>query len=280
MGEFLQRELLHMGDNVLTLGHVLSAIVVLLVARLISFLFVQGFHRYARRRKLDKGREYAFVTLFKYFLYTISIFLAIQALGISLNVIWAGTAALFVGLGFGLQQIFRDMVSGLILLIERTVEVNDVVIVDGIIGSVVRIGLRTSEVETRDKEVIIIPNAKLVSENVVNWSHNKMCTRFQVDVIVGFHADVDEVERILLEVAAGHPAVTREPAPRVAFQAFGEHHFIFKLHYFTHEFLANEFVMSDLRFRIVRSFREQGIEIPFPQRDVHLHGSVPTPAHD
>lgn len=274
MGDFLNKVLLHVGNIDLTMANVLMALLILVGARVASFLFAKSFHQYALRRRLDPGREYATRMLFKYFLYTLSLFLAIQALGVSVNMLWAGAAALFVGLGFGLQQIFNDIVSGLILLVEGTVEVNDVVIVDGIVGVVVRIGLRTSEVETIEKVVIIIPNSKLVSNQVVNWSHNNSCTRFQVELRVAYGSDVQLVERVLLEAADAHPQVRKDPPPRVGLRNFGESGLEFSLYYFSEEFLGNEFVKSDLRFTIERLFREHGVQIPFPQRDLWLRQPI------
>lgn len=274
MDDFLNKVLLHIGNTDLTMANILLALLILVGARFLSFLFGKSFHQYALRRRLDAGREYATRTLFKYFLYTLALFLAIQALGVSINVLWAGAAALFVGLGFGIQQIFNDIVSGLILLVEGMVEVNDVVIVDGIVGVVVRIGLRTSEVETRDRVVIIIPNSKLVSQNVVNRSHNKTSTRFNVEVGVAYGSDTALVERLLLQAAAEHPQVRKDPAPRVGFRDFGDSALQFSLFYFSEEFLANEFVKSDLRFTIDRLFREHGVKIPFPQRDLWLRQPV------
>jgi len=270
MSEFLNKVLLHIGNTDLTMGNILMALLVLLVARLVGFVFAKTFHQYALRRKIDAGREYAARTLVIYFLYTIAVFLSIQALGVSVNMVWAGAAALFVGLGFGVQQIFNDIVSGLILLIEGTVEVNDVVIVDGIVGVVVKIGLRTSQVETRDRVVMIIPNSKLVSENVVNWSHNKTYSRFHVEVGVAYSSDIQLVCRLLLQAADEHPLVQKEPAPKVAFRDFGDSALRFSLNYFSEEFLANEFVKSDLRFAIEALFRKHGVRIPFPQRDLWL----------
>ncbi len=196
MNEILDQTLVHFGNYNLTVGNVLSAMAVLLVARIISFALGTIIHRYAGQHKIDSGREYAVRTLMKYLLYTMALLLATQAMGINLNVIWAGAAALLVGLGFGLQHFFNDLVSGLILLVEGTVEVNDVVIVNGIMGVVVKIGLRTSHVQTRDREVIIIPNSKLVSENVVNWSHNNTSTRFALKVGVAYSSNPELVKQL------------------------------------------------------------------------------------
>lgn len=280
MEEVLDLRLLHFGTVVITVRHLLWALSIILVARLVSYLLTSALHRFAERRKVDPGREYAVRTLIQYLLYTLAVILAVQTLGFDLSVIWAGAAALFVGLGFGLQHFFNDLVSGLILLVEGTVEVNDVVLVDGISGRVVHIGLRTSHVETPDRKVIIIPNHKLVSENVINWSHRDSVTRFSLQVGVDYRSDARIVERLLLEAAGKHPLVTQDPAPRVQFNDFGESGLQFTLLFFTEDILGNEFVKSDLRFEIARSFEEHGIVFPFPQRDLWIRNPETLPNLD
>ncbi|MCF8236947.1 MAG: mechanosensitive ion channel [Saprospiraceae bacterium] len=258
------------GTYSLTVVQVAYALVILFFAWLTTLIITSVVRRYFRRKHLDIGRYYSVSRLISYVIYVIAILISFQALGIHLSVIWAGAAALLVGLGFGLQHIFNDLVSGIVLLIEGTVAVNDVVIVEGIVGIVRAIGLRTSKVETRDKVVIIIPNSKLVSENVTNWSHNDATTRFQVKVGVSYASDVDLVERLMLKAGADHPQVEHSPAPKVAFEEFADSSLNFTLYFFSEEFLAIEFVKSDLRFAITRLFREHGIVIPFPQRDLWI----------
>ena len=288
MREILEFTLLQIGDFSLSVVQVLSAILILVVARILAWLITSVLKRYFKRRNLDPGSQYAILTLIRYFLFLVAFLLALQAVGVTLSLIWAGAAALLVGLGFGLQHIFNDFVSGIILLVDRSVEVNDVVIVEGLVGVVRKIGLRTSKVETRDRNVIIIPNSKLVSEKVTNWSHNNMATRFSVKVGVDYASDVRLVERIMLEAAKEHPQVNQHPAPRIAFEDFGDSALIFTLYFFSEELWLIEFVRSDLRFSIIERFRKSGIHIPFPQRDMWLRnapvltdpndGSSPTPS--
>jgi small-conductance mechanosensitive channel len=270
MQEFLGRSILHYGEVNITVGNLIFALGVFVVAWVLSQVFSFAWHKYAARRRIDTGREYAVQTLFKYFLYIFTFFLAMQALGVQLNVIWVSAAALLVGLGFGLQHIFNDIVSGLIILVEGTVEVDDVVIVDGIVGIVRKIGLRTSHVETREKVVIIVPNSKLVSENVVNWSHNKSSTRFVIEVGVSYPMDPRKVETILLRAAKEHPEIEDNPPPQVQFRDFGDSALEFHLHFYTLNFWSSERIKSDVRFSINALFREHGIDIPFPQRDLWL----------
>lgn len=263
------------GDEDLTVLHVLKAILVLVLARLL-ILFIRRtiLNRFFRKRNVDVGRQYTIVTLLKYVIYTMAVLGAMQTLGIQLSVLWGGAAALMVGIGLGLQQTFNDLVSGIILLSEGTVEVGDILSIDGTIGTVSSIGIRTSKVETRDEISIIIPNSKLVVNNVINLSHNKHPTRFQVKVGVAYASDVELVTALLLQAAKSHKDVLKRPEPRVQFKDFGNSSLDFELHFYTNQFLRIEFIKSDIRFKIAELFRKNGVEIPFPQQDVWLRNAV------
>ncbi len=274
MDNFLSIELLRIGNYSLTVIELAQVLIIISIAWLFTLLITKILRRYFRRKNLDIGRFYSVSRLISYVIYVIAILFSFQALGIHLSVIWAGAAALLVGLGFGLQHIFNDLVSGIVLLVEGTVAVNDVVIVEGIVGIVRAIGLRTSKVETRDKVIIIIPNSKLVSENVTNWSHNDASTRFQVKVGVAYASNIELVERLMLEACNNHPKVQHAPPAKVAFEEFGDSSLVFSVFFFSEEFLAIEFVKSDLRFAITRLFRDNGIEIPFPQRDLWIRNTL------
>lgn len=258
----------------LTIGHLLLAALVLVGAKLfILFLQRTVLKRFFEKRNVDMGRRYTIVTLLKYVVYTIAILWALSLVGIQFSVLLGGAAALLVGIGLGLQQTFNDLISGIILLSERTIEVGDIVKVDGIVGTVRKIGIRTSKVDTRDDFTIIIPNSKLVIDNVVNLSHNRNPTRFQVTVGVAYASDVELVTSILLQAANEHKKVLKNPAPKVQFKDFGNSSLDFDLHFFTYEYLRIEFVKSDIRYRITELFRQHKVEIPFPQRDLWLRNA-------
>ncbi len=273
--DLLGIELIKFGDKVLLVYHVLSALLVLFGARLFLTLIQRLFlKRFFKKRKVDRGRQYTIITLLKYVVYTMAILWAMQLVGLQLTVLLGGAAALMVGIGLGLQQTFNDLVSGIILLSEGTVEVGDIVSIDGLIGTVTSIGIRTSKVETRDAISIIIPNSKLVVDSVVNLSHNKNPTRFQVKVGVAYASDVQLVTKLLLQAANSHKDVLEQPEPRVQFKDFGNSSLDFELNFFSNEFLRIEFVKSDIRYKITALFRENGVEIPFPQRDLWIRNQV------
>ncbi len=267
-------ELLTLGNFRLTAGAVLVMLIVLAVARLVVWISLRLLRRFFDRRGVDVGRRYAIETFFKYFVYFFALVEGLHLAGADLTPLLYGSAGLLVGVGIGIQQTFNDLASGLILLAEGSTDVGDVVQVGELVGRVTRIGIRTSEIVTRDHISIIIPNSKLVTEQVINWSTNQQPTRFHVDVGVAYSSDVQLVTRLLLEAARNHPQVLDTPAPRVQFRAFGNSSLDFRLFFWTTELMPVEFIRSDLRYRILELFRQHQVEIPFPQRDLWLRNAV------
>ncbi|MEN0005975.1 MAG: mechanosensitive ion channel domain-containing protein [Bacteroidota bacterium] len=259
-------------DQVKTrLSDIILGVLIILAARLAIWMVINLFLvNYYKRQRINIGSQYSINQLLQYFVYVIAILMALEVMGFSLTVLWGGAAALLVGVGLGLQQTFNDLISGIILLFERTVEVGDFVQIEGLIGIVKRIGLRTSVVETRENISVVVPNSKLIVDNVVNWSHYDNKARFQVDVGVAYGSDTQLVKDVLLEVAKSFDPILKYPAPFVRFSNFGDSALDFQLHFWSKNFSHIEDLKSDLRFEIDRRFREENIAIPFPQRDVWL----------
>ena len=246
------------------------AVLILLLARLLVWFLTQiFFSSYYRSRKVDLGSQYAINQLISYSIYIIAFVLALDNMGVQMTVLWGGLAALLVGVGLGLQQTFNDLFSGILLLFERSVEVGDVVEIDGDVGSVKRIGLRTSLIETRDNVTLIIPNSKLVMDGIINWTHFDSKVRFKIPVGVAYGSDTEKVKELLLQ-AVDHPRILDRPSPFVRFVDFGASSLDFELLFYSRNFSGINDVKSDIRFEIDRLFREQNIEIPFPQRDVWI----------
>ncbi|MEM1122094.1 MAG: mechanosensitive ion channel domain-containing protein, partial [Bacteroidota bacterium] len=197
---------------------------------------------------------------------------ALHFLQINMTVLWGGLAALLVGVGLGLQQTFNDLFSGLVLLFERGIEVGEILEIDGEVGSLKKIGLRTSVIESRDNITIIVPNSKLVVSNVINWTHYDNKVRFRISVGVAYGSDTALVKKILLKTAKAHPNILKRPAPYVRFTDFGNSSLDFELLFFSKKFITIEDIKSDLRFEIDQKFREAGVTIPFPQRDIWIRG--------
>ena len=269
--EFFDFQLLSIGDYTLSVGQVAIALLILLGTRLLYLTVARIIRRrFARKPDSDLGRLYAFKQITKYILYVIGTLAALQVIGVQLSVIWASAAALLVGLGLGMQQTFNDLVSGVILLIEGTVEVDDVVNMNGLIGKVTQIGIRTSKIKTQNDDYILVPNSKLVVENVQNLSYNEAPNRFQIKVGVAYGSDVEMVSELLLKAAEIHPDVVNSPSPLVQFIEFGNSSLDFILHFYSSHYMEIPRIQSDMRFTINQLFKEAEITIPFPQREVWL----------
>ncbi len=220
---------------------------------------------------MNIGSQYAVNQLLKYVIFTIATLYILDTVGVKLTVIWGGAAALLIGAGFGLQQTFNDFISGILLLFERTVEVGDVVqLADGLVGTVMKIGMRTSFVQTFDNRTVIVPNSQLVVNEVINFSHNDEKARFIVSVGVAYGSDTELVKKLLFEAAKEHEKIIKFPVPFVRFVEFGDSSLNFELHFWSRELVRIDDVRSDLRFKIDQLFREHDIVIPFPQRDIWI----------
>ena len=261
------------GDKVIPIriSNILTAILVLLIARLISWVLTEiVLHNYYQRANVDIGSQYAFNQLLKYVLYTIAILMAIDQLGVNTTLLLGGLAALLVGIGLGLQQTFNDFFSGVILLFERSVEIGDVLEVDGLVGTVKKIGMRASQVETRENITVVVPNSKLVSQSVINWSHFDDKVRFIIPLPVPHTADPRIVREILIKAAKESAYVLDQPLPFTRLTNFTNSSLDFELHFWSRHFIIIEDVKSDLRVRVWEMFREAGIRIPYQQMDVWM----------
>jgi len=262
--------LLELGNIHITIGSLISIVLyIFLTLFLLKVLRKIVLNRLGRR--MEVGRRKALFNLLRYIVWVVVSIIMLDAIGIKLNILLAGAAALLVGVGIGMQQIFNDVVSGVILQIEGTVSVGDVIEVEGLVGVVKEIHVRTSIVQTRDDIVMIVPNSRFVSDKVINWSHIQRNTRFKVNVGVAYGSDVELVERILLQCMHEQAGISDHPNPRVWLHEFGESSLDFSCYFWSTEAFGIEAVKSELRFKICKRFAEHVVEIPFPQRDIHVH---------
>ncbi|MBF0497075.1 MAG: mechanosensitive ion channel, partial [Deltaproteobacteria bacterium] len=228
---------------------------------------------------LALGVQESMASVSGYAIWAFGIISAFYALGLSATSLAVAFGALGVGLGFGLQTIFNNLVSGIILLFERPIQVGDVIEIRGITGTVKNIRVRSTIVQTWDNASLIIPNSDLISNQLTNWSFKDMRVRRNISIGTSYGADVDAIKQALLEAADKHPLVLQEPKPDVLFADFGDSALIFKLRVWTSVQHAVT-VESELRFEIDRLFRERKIEIPYPKRDIHIRsieGAAPPP---
>lgn len=269
LADLLNTEILNLNNHVFTVSNIVAFFFVLIITNLIRILFKRLILK-SKNNHIEEYKKYSLYRLLAYFIWTLGIVIGLEAAGISVTILLAGSAALLVGVGLGLQQTFNDLVSGLILLFEGSIKLNDVVVVDGQYGQIIEIGLRTSKIETRDNIIMIIPNSKFITENVTNWSYNNKITRFHVNVSVAYGSDLELVKSLLIEVAKDHPDVLHDPKPMVEFNNFGDSGLIFNLFFWTENAFESRIIQSNLRFKIDKIFRENNITIPFPQRDLHI----------
>lgn len=255
----------------LTLYQVIVFVLILVFTWLILKLIKKLITRKLRKSGRSSGSKYAVFQILKYFIWIIVLGIALETIGVKFNLLIASSAALLIGLGLGLQQIFNDYVSGILILFEGNLKVNDVVqMEDDIIGKVKEIQLRTSKIETRNDFIIIVPNHKLISDNIINWSHIETRTRFNIKVGVAYGSDTRLVENVLLDCAHDDPDIATKPAPFVRFTDFGNSSLDFELFFWTLKTFRVENIKSKLRFKIDQEFRKNNIRIPFPQTDVHV----------
>ena len=242
--------------------------VTLLLARTLS-TFIE--RRIARRHHIDPGLRYTICRLVRYVVMTVGTLVAVkQAFALDLTSIAVLFTALSVGIGFGLQYIAADIASGFILLFERPIRVGDRITIGEDEGDVQSINLRTTVVTTNDRIAIIVPNSKLVSQRVINWSYGDPRARIAIPIGVGDDSDTDLVTKTLIEAADGVDNVLKEPPPRVQFLKFGDYSLDFRLLIWTDQPRRHIQIRSDINYRIAKLFREREIRIPYPTQEFLL----------
>jgi len=270
--EFLNLPLVTLGKITVTAWKVLY--VVLLFALLVYItkkIKKWIIHRLLAKSNLDIGIRTTIGTMFRYLVLVIGLMIIFQSAGIDLSTVTVLAGALGVGIGFGLQNITNNFISGLIILFERPIKVGDRIEVGEITGDVVNISMRATTVVTNDNISVIVPNSDFISSRVINWSHNDRNVRFSVAVGVSYNEDPEKIKDILLAVADDNSAVLKIPEPDVVFIEFGDSSLNFNLRVWTTELIQKPHILrSQLYFEIFKRFRKEGIEIPFPQRDLHI----------
>ena len=269
INNFLKFEILKIGDyNIQVYSLVLLALIVIFT-KISIWLIKKALFR-KNRDDFEHGNTYAIFQIIKYVVWVISIGLMLESIGVKVTVLIAGSAALLVGVGLGLQQTFNDVISGIILLSERSIKINDILEIDGDVVRIQEIGLRTSKGLNRDEISIIIPNSLITTNKVINWSHQAKKTRFRINVGVAYGSDVDLVLRILEASALEHPGISDAHQIEARFIDFGNSSLDFQLLFYSENVFRIEKVKSDIRKIINRMFIENKITIPFPQMDIHL----------
>lgn len=268
INNILEFEIFRFKEHYLTIFELLSVCLIFLITRLIIWLIGKVIFQ---KTKLDKGSTFALYQLIKYVIWIMATVFMLEAVGAEYTVILAGSAALLVGIGLGLQSTFTDILSGVILLFEKSIKIDDILEIDGDIIKVQSIGLRTSRGVNRRKINVILPNSLLTTNKVINWSHQTYKTRFSITVGVAYGSDIDLVAEILEKSAMEHPEVLEADSLDVRLIEFGASSLDFQLLFYSQNIFSIEKVRSDIRKIIVRKFHENNITIPFPQLDLNLN---------
>lgn len=255
--------------------------VVIFIFILIIFIF---FSRLLKNRLLNKilskfnleeGFQFTFLRITHYLIISIGIIVAFQFVGIDLSGLAVILGFLSVGIGFGLQNITSNFIAGLILLFERPIKVGDRVTVGNTEGDVVNIHIRSTTIKSLNNISIIVPNSEFISSSVINWSHSDKKIRVDLNVGVSYNSDLDLVLKVLKGVALAHPEIINQPEPEVHLRNFGDSSWDMQLRFWIENPKRHYYVRSDVNCEIVREFRKNKIEIPFPQRDLHVRSSIP-----
>jgi len=210
-------------------------------------------------------------TIIRYGILLIGLVIVVQTIGIDLDAITILLGALGVGIGFGLQNITNNLVSGIIILFERPIKVGDWIQVGDVFGNVVRISMRSTVVVTNDNISVIVPNSEFISSRVINWSYTDRNVRFSIPVGVAYKEDPENVKRLLLEVAESEDGVLKDPPPYVLLDGFGDNTINFNLSVWTNKYITTPGILkSKLYYEIFKKFKGNNISIPFPQRDLHI----------
>lgn len=275
--DFLDLSIVTVGSVHLTVGVILYILFFVLLLFTLSKMLQKWIVRLLLEHySVEEGTTMAFSMLVRYIIIFIGFIVILQSTGVDLSSLTVLAGALGIGVGFGLQSIASNIVSGLIILFERPIKVGDRIEIGTIAGDVVRITLRSTIVRTNDHIDIIVPNSEFITSRVINWSYTNRNVRFSFPVGVSYSTNPETVMHLLMEAADEHPGVLKTPKPEVVFKEFGESSLNFNLRVWSREYIAKPTTLrSELNISIWEKFKANGIEIPFPQRDIHIrHDSI------
>ncbi len=275
--KFMDFELIHTKSLLLSFSHILNVALTFFIARVaIHLMQIAIGSRLRSRKDYDAGIEFVYIQISKYIIYLIAIFVSMRVLFSDVSAILTGSIGIFLGIGLGLQDVFKDFFAGIVLLLERNLKVGDVIEFqgtgtnNGLVAKILRITVRTTHIETRDGNVLIIPNTKLTQENIENWSLGSDLSRFIINVGVAYGSNTEEVIRLMKQAALGHPKVKKSQGVDVRLSNFGDSSLDMELIFWADQSWDINTTKSEIRLEIDRLFREYGINIPFPQMDLHI----------
>lgn len=270
LNKFLEFELFSVSTYSLKVGTLVLVLLLIILTKFMLWIIKKTIFRKRNNDQFHEGNTYSLYQIIKYFVWVITFGIILEAFGVKLSLLLAGSAALLVGIGLGLQQTFNDIISGIILLSERTIRVGDILEIDGGILKIQQIGLRTSKGLNTDDISIIIPNSLITTNKVINWSLQKKQNRFRIEIGVAYGSDVEFVIKILEESAKTHAEVNDEKLVEARLVNFGDSSLNFQVLFYSSTIFGSDRMKSDIRRIINQKFHENNIKIPFPQMDVHI----------
>lgn len=263
---------LHLGEGENSINITMGLLIAIIIAFSITNFVLNAVRRFYTN-KMEGDDRLKFISIFKfikYLVYLVVILITLSAGGIDITLLITASAALFVGLGLALQELFQDIIGGIFIITDKSLQVGDIVETEGKVGKVVEIKLRTTRAITRDDRVIIIPNHKFMRDIVYNYTQNNNITREEIKVGVAYGSDIQLVTTVLLSCLADDPEILKDPEPFVLFEDFGDSSLLFSINFHINDSFKALKIKSRIRYVIDSKFLENNIKIPFPQRDVHL----------
>lgn len=260
---------MHLGSDIVVTP---KAILIIFGVFFATYLFLKLFKKIALKTLNNETRSKfrSIFTFLNYSIYLIVILITLDTVGVNVTAIFAASAALLVGIGLALQTLIQDVISGVFILADQTVHVGDIIQVDGQIGKVENIMLRTTRAVTRDNKVLIIPNHKFLTSILYNWTENGTLTRESIELGVSYGTDIQILKEAVINLTGEHPKILKYPEPVLLFEDYGDSALMFQLFFSMNKSFEANIVKSDLRYQIFDKLKELNIEIPFPQRVVTL----------
>lgn len=250
----------------------IGALIAVIIAFFISSLALKIIRKLITRNLLveDTNKFISIFQFIKYLVYVFVIMFALRISGVDISVLLTASAAIFIGLGFALQQLFQDLIAGVLIILDQSLKVGDIIEIDGKVGRVQKISLRSTRAYTRNERVMIIPNHMFMDDLLFNWTQNNNIIRDNVSVGIAYGSDTELAKKLLLESTQVVKEILTEPKPNVLFDEFGDSSLNFSVNFYVNDAFSVQRIKSDLRFEIDKQFREHKISIPFPQRDLHI----------
>lgn len=273
--DFLQYQLFK-SENIEITVYSLAVVIIVIISTYIGLRIIRSlFKSYIKKAETERRGFWSIYLIMRYVVWVVIIVLMLETSGVKVSVLLASITALLVGVGFGIQQLFSDLASGIVLIVERNLQINDIIqLQDGTVGKVIHIGLRTSKLKTRENIILVVPNSNFVNDKIINWSQMDHNTRFSVEVGVAYGSDTKLVTDILLFCANKNQNISSQPKPFVRFNNFGDSSLEFQVYFWVKDSFWVENTKSEIRYAIDDEFRKNGVQIPFPQRDVHIKTNV------